>query len=164
MKTLRIISATHPLIGYAGDERFTHTLTILLAPMTTMRAHDALSRPLFETFHPLVVAKVFLPKDDFHEFARRVLLDIRQPALPVCSSTERAAHAAELYARTMLRQAAESFLKQSDVEADELCKPPTPADESCLAYCPRCRAQFTTASGVCADCGGLALVAFQKTG
>src|SRR5438445_7773993 len=32
----------------AEDDRFTHFLTILLSPATTIRAHDALSRPLLE--------------------------------------------------------------------------------------------------------------------
>ncbi|MCU0783585.1 MAG: hypothetical protein MUF81_05955 [Verrucomicrobia bacterium] len=153
--------ALHP---QAGDERFTHTLTILLAPMTTMRAHDALSRPLLETFHPLAVAKAFLSKTDFRDFARRVLLDLRHPAQPVCSSANAAARATELYARTTLQSAVENLLRQSGVEPEELCQPPAPMDESCRAYCPRCGAQFTTPSGNCADCGGLALVAFHKTG
>ena len=152
--------AHRALYPQAGDERFTHTLTILLAPMATMRAHDTLSRPLLAAFHPLALAKVFLPINDFRDFARRGLLDLRQPALPVCSSADPAARATELHARTTLRQAAENFLKQSGVEPDELCKPPSPMDESCRAYCPRCRAQFTMASGNCADCGGLALVPF----
>ena len=88
--------AHRALYPQAGDERFTHTLTILLAPMATMRAHDTLSRPLLAAFHPLALAKVFLPTNDFHDFARHVLLDLRHPALPVCSSAEPAAHAAEI--------------------------------------------------------------------
>lgn len=156
--------AHRALYPQAEDERFTHTLTILLAPMTTMRAHDALSRPLFETFHPLALAKFFLPTNDFRDFARRVLLDLRHPAQPVCSNADPAAHVTELHARTTLRQVAEGLLKQSGVEPDELCKPPARLDESCRAYCPRCRAQFTTASGTCADCGGLALEAFAQGG
>src|SRR5262249_45107905 len=39
----------------AEDDRFTHFLTILLSPATTIRAHDTLSRPLLEHFHPLAV-------------------------------------------------------------------------------------------------------------
>lgn len=154
--------AHRALYPRAEDERFTHALTIALAPMTTIRAHDALSRPLFETFHPLAVAKVFLPKTDFRDFARHVLLDLRHPAQPVCANANTAARATENYARATLQQATEQLLKQSGLEPDELCKPPTPADESCRAYCPRCGAQFTTPSGNCMDCGGLALVAFQK--
>jgi hypothetical protein len=154
--------AHRTLYPQAGDERFTHTLTIALAPMTTIRAHDALSRPMFETFHPLALAKAFLSKSEFRDFARRVLLDLRHPAEPVCSNANPAARATELYARTALKQSVEELLKKNGFEPDELCRPPTPTDESCRAYCPRCNAQFTTPAGNCVDCGGLALESFQK--
>jgi hypothetical protein len=147
----------------AEDERFTHTLTILLAPTTAMRAHDALSRPLLEGFHPLAIAKVLLPEKDFREFARRVLLDLRQPALPLCPNDNPAARETELLARCAQQSEAEEFLQQAGVEPHDLCRPPTPADESCRAYCPRCNAQFTTVEGTCADCGGLGLVPFGPT-
>ena len=152
--------AHQKLYPKADDERFTHTLTIMLAPMTTIRAHDTLSRPLFDTFHPLAVAELILSNDKFRDLARRILLDLRHPAEPVCTNADASARAMESNARAITRQAAEQFLKQSGLEPDELCKPPTPADESCRAYCPRCRAQFTTPTGNCADCGGLALVSF----
>jgi hypothetical protein len=145
----------------AEDERFTHTLTIALSPANAMRAHDALSRPLLEEFHPLAVAKVFLPEAGFHDFARRVLLDLRHPALPDCPSEDAAARRAEFFWRTVLREAAEAMLKRSGLQPDDLCRPPKPADESCRAFCPRCLAQFTSTTGHCADCGGLELVAFN---
>ena len=146
----------------AEDERFTHTLTIALSPPNAVRACDALSRPLFETFHPLAVAKVFLPANRFRQFAREVLLDIRHPALPVCPADDPAARATELFARTALRNAVEQLLKHSGIEPDELCRPPVPAEDSCRAYCPRCGAQFTTTDANCTDCGGLKLVAFTS--
>jgi len=80
--------AHRALYPHAEDERFTHTLTIALAPTSALRAHDALSRPLVEMFHPLAVAKVLLPEGRFREFARPVLLDIRHPALPLCPSDD----------------------------------------------------------------------------
>jgi hypothetical protein len=156
--------AHRALYPEAEDERFTHTLTIALAPTSALRARDALSRPLVEMFHPLAVAKVLLPEARFREFARRVLLDIRHPALPLCPSDDSVQRATEFHARTTLRQAAEQLLKRSSIEPDELCHPPLPADESCRAYCPRCGAQFTTPEGNCADCGGLALAALPTAG
>jgi hypothetical protein len=144
----------------AEDERFTHTLTIALSPANAMRAHDALSRLLLEEFHPLAVANVLLPPDAFSKLARRMLLDLRHPALPDCPSEDTAARRAESYWRSALLEAAEAVLKRSGIQPDELCRPPKPADESCRAFCPRCRAQFTSTTGCCADCGGLELVAF----
>jgi len=156
--------AHRALYAHAEEERFTHTLTIALAPTSALRAHDALSRPLLEAFHPLAVAQVLLPAGRFREFARRVLLDLRHPALPLCPNDDSAQRAAEFQGRTALRLAAETLLKRNGVEPDELCRPPAPTDASCRAYCPRCGAQFTTAESNCADCGGLTLAAFPAVG
>src|SRR5215470_3530859 len=60
----------------AADDRFTHFLITLLSPVTTIRARDALTRPLLEEFHPLAVAKVFCAEAIFSRFARHALLDL----------------------------------------------------------------------------------------
>ena len=146
----------------AHDERFTHTLTIALAPTSAMRAHDALSRPLLEAFHPLAVAKVFLNASAFNGFARRIVIDQRHPALPLCPNEQPPAQAAEKFFRQQFLAAAEQFLTQQGIEPAKLCRPPAPSEESSRAYCPRCEAQFTSADGQCVDCGGVALVAFEK--
>ncbi len=149
------------LFPEATDERFTHTLTIALSPANAMRAHDALSRPLLEGFHPLAVAKLLLPPAGFREFARRTLLDLRHPALPRCPSHDPVSCETEAFWRTTVRDAAERLLRREGIQPDDLCCPPKPADAQCRAYCPRCQAQFTTLAGECADCGGLALVALE---
>jgi hypothetical protein len=142
----------------AGDERFTHTLTIALAPSSALRAHDALSRPLLENFHPLAVAKQLLSDQEFRPFARRVLLDLRHPARPWGTSEKPEAVATEAHFRHALLAATEEFLKQHGLAPDELGRAPAPADDSCRSFCPRCDAQFTTLTGQCVDCGGLAVV------
>lgn len=152
--------AYHALYPDAEDERFTHTLTIALSPANAMRAHDALSRPLLEQFHPLAVAKVFLPDADFRSFARRVLLDLRYPAQPDAPSGDAVARNAATFWRVTVQEAAEAMLKRGGIEPDGLCHPPARVDETCHTYCPRCGAQFTSAEGRCADCGGLVLKQF----
>ena len=144
------------------DDRFTHMLTTALSPATAARAHDTLSRPLLQTFHPLVPARLFLDEQAFREYAGRILRDVRYPALPVCSNDDPAARAAELHWRTVFLASLETFLKKNGANPDDLTRPPKPADGSCRAYCPRCLAQFTSASGTCSDCGGLALVTFDN--
>lgn len=150
------------LFPQAEDDRFTQTLTIALAPMTTLRAHDTLSRPLLESYHPLAVAKVFLADSGYRNFARRILLDLRHPCEPLCPNGEPAARAVEFHTRKTLQDEVERSLKRSGIDPEELCRPPLPNDETCRAYCPRCGAQFTATSGTCADCGGLTLVAFAS--
>lgn len=146
----------------ATDERFSHTLMIALAPATTMRAHDMISRLLLEKFHPLSVARQLLANGAFLDFARRALRDLRHPALPACPNPQPQAIATESFYRRTLLEVTEAWLLENKYSPEELCRPPTPAEESCRAYCPRCEAQFVAPVGECTDCGGLPLVAFRK--
>jgi hypothetical protein len=144
------------------DERFTHFLIVLLSPASAIRALDLLSRPLLEPFHPLAVAKVFCPPETWRPLAREYLRELRFPARPLCPRGEAAAQAAESYARGLAVGALETFLRQNRVKPDELLQPPQRSDSSCLSFCPRCSAQFTSKSGTCRDCGGLELIAFGR--
>ncbi len=157
----RIHKAFYPA---AEDERFTHFLTILLSPATTIRACDVLMRPLLESFHPLAIAKVFCKEETFRALAARVLRDIQHPALPLCPDGNATAQKVEVDARKLLQKTAEEFLKRNGVKVEELTKPPPRSEENCVAYCPRCLSQFTRKEGVCNDCGGLALVGFTAKG
>jgi hypothetical protein len=56
----------------------------------------------------------------------------------------------------------ENFLKRSKINPDELLRAPQPLDETCVAYCPRCRSQFIKTEGGCLDCGGLPLQPLHK--
>ena len=89
--------------------------------------------------------------------ARRYWRELLYPALPICPREDRVALETERYSRSVLQDAAENFLKRCGIEKDALIEPPLPADDTCLSYCPRCLAQFTTREGMCPDCGGLAL-------
>ncbi|MCC6823376.1 MAG: hypothetical protein IT579_21810 [Verrucomicrobia subdivision 3 bacterium] len=156
--------AHRALYPNATDERFTHTLTIALAPSSALRAHDALSRPLLEHFHPLAVARRLLPDNEFRTFARRVLLDLRHPARPWGISDQPEVVATEAYSRCACLKAAEEFLTLHGLAPGELGRAPVPTDASCRSYCPRCDAQFTAPRGECADCGGLAVVELPRGG
>ena len=159
--TIFFCRAHKALYPSAEDERFTHAIIILLSPATTIRAQDMLSRPLLEAFHPLALAKAFCPEQEFRAFARSVLREVRFPGLPVCPLVEPVAQATEAQARGALQRAVEGFLKQCGLDPEELVQPPAPTDDTCRSYCPRCLSQFTATAGACADCGGLALVAFS---
>lgn len=146
----------------AEDDRFTHFLTILLSPATTIRAHDALSRPVLERFHPLAIAKAFCGDEQFRAYAATNIREIRYPALPVCPTNDPAAQEAERFNRALLEKTVEEFLKKNNVSIKRLLEPPKPADSTCVSYCPRCLAQFTTLEGKCDDCGGLALIPLSQ--
>ncbi len=152
--------ALHP---EAGEEGFTQTIVVLLSPASAIRAMDALSRPLLEDFHPLASAQVLLPADKFREFARRVMLELQHPCLPICPTSEPGPQATEREARLALESALIGFLKKSGLDPVALVKPPPPADESCKSFCPRCGAQFVTREAKCSDCGEMPAVAFSET-
>jgi hypothetical protein len=144
----------------AGEDRFTHFLTVLLSPATAMRAHDVLSRTLLETYHPLALVQVFCPPAIFRSHAERALLELRFPAaraLPVVGPDP---EAVRRFSRSALQTVMETFLSQNGFDPEELVKPPVPTDETCRAYCPRCRTQYTRREGTCPDCPGVALVEF----
>jgi hypothetical protein len=144
------------------DDRFTHFLLILLSPVTSIRAQDVLSRPLLENFHPLAIAHAFSPPEDFRRLAQSVVLDFRFPGLPIFPSNEPAMEFAARTSRDSFQKITETFLAKQGIEPAELVRPPQAADATCVSYCPRCQAQFTTPTGNCTDCGGSLLVPFSR--
>lgn len=147
----------------AGDERFTHFLTSLLAAPTAARAHDLLTRPLLEPFHPLAVAQVLLDAAGFRAVAQRTLRELRHPALPVCPAGNAGAEAVERFSREIMRELSETMIRRAGLEPAALLAPPVALDATCQSYCPHCEGQFTAMTGVCADCGGLQLEPLAKS-
>jgi hypothetical protein len=145
----------------AGEERLKPFLTMLLAPPTAIRAPDLLARHLLEHFHPLAVAQVLCSPDQFKNFSRQTLLDMRYPLLPVCPTNEPEALATEQWFRAARQEAAEKFLRRAGLKPDELTALPQPTEPSNLSCCPRCGAQFVTRTGTCSDCGGRPLEPFN---
>jgi hypothetical protein len=147
----------------AEEERFNNFLITLLSPVTAIRSHDLLTRPLLLRYHPLAVAKALCPARLFQQVAAQMLRETRYPAMPVCPCPDPVAQAAERHTRLLLLEAMEDLLKKDGLSADRLLPPPVP-EEGCRAFCPRCQAQFTETTVVCQDCGGLTLVTFAEAG
>jgi hypothetical protein len=146
------------LFPTAEDERFTHFIILLLSPATAIRARDVLSRTLFEGCHPLAVAKVFVSDKVFSNEAREF---VRQGRYPVrATALEASTQETQRHWNTLRQKMLEDFIRQNGLDPEQMVQAPERADETCLSYCPRCRAQFTTREGICTDCGGLQLVPF----
>jgi hypothetical protein len=146
------------LFPQASDPRFAHFMMIMLWPVAAIRSADMISRPLLETYHPLALAKVFCRDEQFAQFARFILREVRFPAGASGiepANLERARQGTELW-----NAAVTKFLNRHGLKIEELLERPARADAESLSYCPRCLAQFTTRDGVCVDCGGLPLVPF----
>jgi hypothetical protein len=145
----------------AGNDRFTHVLTNMFSPASTIRVFDVLSRPLLETFHPLAIAKVFCPEAEFKELARQAMLDIRYPANQRASTATVQPAPGEPWLQAKETALLEKFLQSQKLKLTELLAAPERTDLSSQSYCPRCHAQFTFSTGVCADCGGLPVIPFD---
>ena len=108
------------------------------------------------------MARVLIPPPEFKTFARRVLLDLRFPLLPVCPTDEPAAVETERWFRERLVGSVEKFLAEEKIPPAELTQPPTSVESDQVAYCPRCETPFVSATANCAECGGRALVLFAR--
>ena len=159
---IRFHRAHKTLFPAAEDERFTHFLIFLLSPATAIRALDVLSRSLLESYHPVAIAKVFCPAVRFEALARTYLRELRYQSLSDGPRQDVTIEDAERYWQAVSQRTLEDFLKRSGLDPEALLKPPAPTDETCLSYCPRCLAQFTTREGVCADCGGVPLARLKS--
>jgi len=149
------------LLPGATTQRWKALITMVLTPTASVRACDALSRYILTTYDPLAAAALLLGQDAFRRFARRVMLDLANPAIEVDPESSREMRQVEESFRMRLSQALEPLLATKGYSLDEVMRPPVPDNPACLSFCPRCDAQFTVAKGRCADCGGVALHPFQ---
>ena len=149
--------ANHALYPAKTTERTQRQAQVSVVPMSAMRAHDYLARPLLAGFHPLAVAKVLLVEADFTALAGRVVRDLAMPVGPVLPGESAEVREAEESFRAAHRAAVGDFLGREGHDPAAFMAPPAARDASSRSYCPRCHAQFVTEGGKCADCGGMTL-------
>ncbi len=137
--------------------------TMFCLPTSAIRSCDALSRDLLSEFHPLAVAAILCDRDEFQQFARRVLLDLNQPLLPPCPSSDEKCRLTELNFRLRLKRRLKAMLECQGHVVSTLISPPKKIDPNCVAFCPRCDQQFEIENGVCIDCGGVQLKPFPTS-
>ena len=115
--------------------------TLLMSPMSAMRACDVASESLFSDFHPVVTAYVLCRPAEFHRVCRRYLYDGESGDVPA-------------------RAAVRTFLEQ--VSAIHAIESPPDREAGAVRYCPRCTSQFSGAALTCVDCGGVGLREFSS--
>jgi hypothetical protein len=131
----------------AGGTRLKAGLTMLLSPVAAVRSCDVVSRDLFAGYHPLAVAAVLLPEKEFRAFAGEQLRECRFGEEP-----------AGYYGKTMERLM-EQLIRRQGIVPEELMRP-REREGKCVAYCPRCLAQYLKERSECPDCGHPGLVPF----
>jgi hypothetical protein len=140
-------------------ERWIQSFTMFV-PTAAVRAQDRLGRRAFLDHHPLAVARVLCKPRELENFARHVLLDARTPIAPACPIDDEKAAAIEADFRARLLRAIEKSIADAGLSVEVLARAPAKLDPSAVAFCPRCRAEFSNAGASCETCGGLALTSF----
>ena len=129
-----------------------------LAPLSAIRAGQAVARDTFACHDPVTVAAEFCGDEAFRRFARDTLCDLRHPRPAAVPEENPAAARVEAWFRERVTQHTERFLRAAGVDPAALLAPPAPGGPADRGYCPRCRAVYVRADGDCSDCGGVALV------
>jgi hypothetical protein len=145
--TVEFWMAHRALYGAGGDARWTSALTILLSPLSAIRAMDGLGRDLLAGFHPVTAAAALCSAEEFGLFAGEQLRRLSYGR-----------EAGGWYAEK-LKDCMGRVVKQAGLSAEKLLAPPAREDQ-CAFYCPRCLAQYLAARAACADCGYEGLAKF----
>jgi hypothetical protein len=145
--TLEFWTVHKKLFGRPVDARLKSAVTILLSPMAAIRACDVLARDLFAGWHPLAASSAVLPAEEFTRFAGEQLRQWRFDD-----------HHDSWYQETVGRLM-DRAIRQAGARPETLLLP-AKRESGCVAYCPRCLAQYLKTPEACTDCGFERPVAF----
>ena len=143
-----------------SHERLSNVLKMILCPPTAIRAVDLLTLNAMSRFHPVLLASLLLGPDSL-AFAHVVITDLQHPIRHDLYDS-RALSIVSWHAAYELEACTKFLEEQDSTNLDDLRAPPS-WDGVSSVYCPRCSCQFTTHSGECPDCPGVALVPFPVT-
>ncbi len=127
-------------------ETLPHMIGIALSPFAAIRANDPLAANLLTGFHPVAAARSILPEEKFLEFAG---LELRK--MNYLSPDE------------AVLQFLTEFLAREKVDIGVLLAPPVMESERSRSFCPVCLTQYVIDTGVCQDCGKIALKPFSES-
>ena len=152
------------LYPLARWQRLGHALIVIISPLSAIRAHDWLAHDLLLTQHPLAVARVLLAEREFHEFTRRVWLDLRYPLTDEIDVADQAIDpgAMVVWFRQQWLQLVEERLRAWQVMVTDLETPPVRESDETLGYCPRCHDPVTLIETNCPRCIGVAVVPWVR--
>src|ERR1700694_2317877 len=136
------------LLAKAKEARFKSTLTIVLSPISAIRACDPIGHDLVAGYHPVAVAGAICSDAEFEALAGEHL------------RWSKFGDFANQWYQQKLQDAMERVIWQRGLKPEHLLVPAVQAT-GCVLYCPRCFAQYVTERTECADCGFETLMPFK---
>jgi hypothetical protein len=141
-------------------ERISNTIKMILCPPSCIRSVDLMAFSGMSRYHPLLLAHLLLPPDNFFAFAHTVIRDLNYPIRHETTDS-RALAIASWHRMTELDACIKLLNKEYSMASDVFLAPPS-WDGASFAYCPRCLCQFATQSRECPDCPGVELIPFTQ--
>ena len=135
-------------------ERWVQTTAMILLPVGAIRAAVNLSRPVLEPYGPFAVLPA-LCRDNAAGDLRLALWDLQR--MPVGDTVPTAWSSCVEWCREATVSSAIASIRASSID---LYAAPAPEDEGSVSYCPRCHAQFKSASVSCHLCDDVQVVPF----
>lgn len=146
---LAYLKAHRSLHPQASESRFAEALAMSLFPPTSMRATDAITFPLLQMYHPVVLARCLLKLEDLQKFVLRHWRDLTHPRRHRIEVSAEARNIASLHAVRVQR----SFKKWAESQNLLLSVPFDKTELESQSYCPRCHDEFIRLDLECPSCG-----------
>jgi hypothetical protein len=152
--------AYRELHGKRDPDHGSTIATLLLSPISAIRAQEQLVRYSLTDFHPLAIASVLYSKEAFRDEAARY---VREEWFPIPNESDsnavNDASVEDLY-RRQWHQALREFVESNGWMVEQFLEAPERESKASVSYCPRCCNQYTVGHGTCAECR-LDLVRFR---
>jgi len=128
------------------DERFGHTLTVLLSPIAALRVDDVLLRTVLTEYHPVAVARVLLGEEEALHFVSRYLWIERHGQ-----------DTRDIDGLSLL----ESFVQREFGQKTFIAQRKSP---DAISFCPICGAEYRSVVSQCSSCGTPVLIFDEPRG
>src|SRR5262249_6258539 len=123
-------------------ERRKYTLISVISPADAMQAGARLFRLHLEMYQPLALAAAIGPRDQFEQYARRLVRGLRYGDTQRCPSSGEDPRNVVAWFGNRLTSAVEEFLREQGIDVDEVLAAPAPDSPTSRGFCPRCEGQY----------------------
>ena len=141
--------------GWAAAQALLH----ILPPPSAVRAHDYLSSPLLDGFHPLAAALAVADRRAVRDLARRHLIEVHHPR-PLDETENSSGKRIRREIVELQKKLLEATLADHGLSPGEMLQPPE-REPGCLSFCPKCRNQYLGAPVECPECPGIGVQPFD---